>query len=90
MINLATGKVFRKRLLHGWVLAPGLLLAGCMSADPVGYISPAALAALPEGTDLRTVVRRDDGCYFIQTEDELSGYWIRVRDESGTQVCDPQ
>ena len=88
-MDLAMGKFFKKRLLHGLVLAPGLLLAACGPAtEPVGYISPEALAAIPPGTDLSTVWRRDDGCYFIQTDDELSGYLLIVRDGTGNQVCD--
>lgn len=63
-------------------------LTACTASEPLPYISPAAMAALPEGTDLQTVWRRDDGCYFIQTEDELSGYLIRVKDAGGSQVCD--
>jgi len=67
-----------------------LALAGCAEPPaPLPYISPEALAAIPEGTDLSTVWRRQDGCYFIQTEDELTGYLIMVKDGSDTQVCDP-
>ncbi|MCV2880652.1 hypothetical protein [Actibacterium sp. XHP0104] len=66
----------------------GLVLAGCMSTQPTPYISEKARAALKPGTDLSTVWRRDDGCYFIQTRDELTGYLIMVRDETGRQVCD--
>lgn len=68
----------------------GLVMAGCGAPAPVPEISAAAMAALPQGTDLRTVWRRDDGCYFIQTEDELTGYLIKVKDNAGQQVCDPQ
>ena len=66
----------------------GLLLAGCSAPAPAPYISPRAMAALPPGTDLRTVRRRADGCYFIQTEDELSGYLGKLTDGNGNLVCD--
>lgn len=73
-------------------MACGLLfsfVAGCAPApEPLPYISDKALAALPPGTDLYTVGRRDDGCYYIQTEDGLSGYLTLLRDPSGQQVCD--
>ncbi|WP_372603684.1 hypothetical protein [Actibacterium sp.] len=64
-----------------------LALSACM-ADDQAYISDKARAALPPGTDLSTVWRRDDGCYFIQTRDELSGYLIRVTTPDGALVCD--
>ena len=70
------------------VFAGLVALAGCAPEVAPGYISPAALAAIPAGTDLSTVWRRDDGCYFIQTRDELSGYLIRVEDGQGNLVCD--
>ena len=47
-----------------------------------------ALAALPPRTDLRTVQRRYNGCYVIQTEDELTGYLKQVTDANGNLVCD--
>jgi len=73
-------------------MACGLVLmslAGCGPApEPLPYISDKAMAALPPGTDLYDVGRRDDGCYFIQTEDGLSGYLTLLRDPSGELVCD--
>ncbi|SMX43044.1 hypothetical protein [Actibacterium lipolyticum] len=66
-------------------------LAGCGAPEPVAqqpYISEKARAALPSGTDLMTVRRREDGCYFIVIEDELSGYLSQVKDTNGELVCD--
>ena len=64
-------------------------LAACApEPEPLPYISEKALAALPPRTDLRTVQRRYNGCYVIQTEDELTGYLKQVTDANGNLVCD--
>ena len=66
-----------------------VLVTGCAPPPPpLPYISPEAMAALPKGTDLRTVKRRADGCYFIQTSDDLSGYLTPVTGSDGKLVCD--
>ena len=74
-------------------LAVGIVavLAGCSAPEPVmqqPFVSEKARAALPLGTDLSTVRRREDGCYFVVIEDELSGYLKQVKDISGQLVCD--
>ncbi|MGB8622142.1 MAG: hypothetical protein WCD16_04925 [Paracoccaceae bacterium] len=76
--------------LAGMALAVPLLLTACAppASTSHGYISDKAMAALPPGTDLSTVHRRDNGCYFIQTRDELSGYLTDLRGPDGKIVCD--
>jgi len=76
---------------NGIVIAalPLYLLAACAEPEPpLPYISDEALAALPEGTDLRTVKRNPNGCYVIVIEGTLSGYVHKVKDRDGRQVCD--
>lgn len=66
-----------------------VLLTACAAPEPpVPYISEKARAALPDGTDLRTVRRREDGCYLIVIEGELSGVVRKVVDRDGRLVCD--
>ena len=70
-------------------ILPLCLLAACAAPEPpLPYISEQALAALPKGTDLRTVRRRDDGCYLIVVDDEMSGFVHKVVDAQGRLVCD--
>ncbi|MFC2968746.1 hypothetical protein [Acidimangrovimonas pyrenivorans] len=72
----------------GIVVVSGMM-AGCAPGPaPLPYISPRARAALPPGTDLHDVKRRADGCYFIQTKDDLSGYLTPVTDTAGKLICD--
>jgi hypothetical protein len=70
------------------MIAPILLTACAAPEPPVPYVSEKARAALPKGTDLRTVRRRDDGCYLIVIEGELSGVVRKVVDRDGRLVCD--
>ena len=66
-----------------------LALAACAPEPaPTLQISPEARAKLPPGTDLTTIRRREDGCYFYVFEDELSGVIRAVKDIRDEPVCD--
>lgn len=65
------------------------LAAGCTEPAADQVVLPArVLAALPQGVGPEDVVRRDDGCYFIVIEDELSGVIRPINDERGFVMCD--
>ncbi|WP_170133806.1 hypothetical protein [Palleronia aestuarii] len=51
-------------------------------------VSPAALAALPEGIDPAFLIRDPNGCYGIAIEDAEVPTGPPLRDVFGNVVCD--
>lgn len=51
-------------------------------------ISPAALAALPEGVDPGFLIRDRNGCYGISIEKTDPPSGLALRDANGTHICD--
>lgn len=51
-------------------------------------ISPAAMAALPQGVDPRFLIRDSNGCYGIALEAAEVPTGIALRNDAGQQVCD--
>lgn len=76
-------------------IIPGIvaLLALAACAPPktiIPNISQEALDAMGPGQDLTQVRRNRSGCYLIQSEDDLAGFLMPVRDVFGENVCDEQ
>ncbi|RVV99300.1 hypothetical protein EKE94_00965 [Mesobaculum littorinae] len=51
-------------------------------------ISPAAMAALPEGMDPTFLIRDGNGCYGIAVEASDPPRGIQLIDDAGQPVCD--
>ncbi|SFP72236.1 hypothetical protein [Tranquillimonas alkanivorans] len=68
--------------------------AGCDVPDPnappepIDDISPAAMAALPEGVDPIFLIRDAQGCYGISVEATEPVTGVALLDAEGNQVCD--
>ena len=73
------------------VIGVGILtaLSACAPSGPSVTLSEEARAAIPAGTDLSTIAKRADGCYFIVDKRGLSGFTQPLRDTSGIPICDP-
>lgn len=68
-----------------------ILLSGCIFSQygedgRLRNISPAAMAALPDGMDPGFLARDDAGCYVLAID--ASGTGIPLRDGAGVPVCD--
>lgn len=75
-------------------MAACVALAGCVmpgSGDgdgPRRDVSPAALAALPEGMPPDFLLKNGDGCYMIVLEATEPLRGAPLRDDLGVPVCD--
>lgn len=71
-------------------------LAGCVST-PFGEVeqgeqrrdlSPAAVAALPDGVSSDFLLKNGDGCYLVVLEAADPPRGVLLRDDLGVPVCD--
>ncbi|WOI55276.1 hypothetical protein [Palleronia sp. LCG004] len=66
--------------------------ASCMMPEEepgrVRDVSPAALAALPQGVDPAFLIRDENGCYGVALEASEAPNGPPLRDATGQQVCD--
>ena len=70
------------------VALSGCVIPGFDEGGPGGDVSPAALAALPDGIPPGFLLKNGDGCYMVVIEASEPLRGAPLRDDSGNIVCD--